>query len=93
MTELSRHLFTDNSAVTRLVDKMEKEGWVRRGAAPGDRRASPIHISNKGRTEALRAREIVRSFNEEIKSVLTGDELETFKKVLGRWTRTYRRGG
>ncbi len=82
MTELSRILSIDNSAITGLVDRLEKSSLAKRTANPNDRRAYLIRITDKGKNEIDRAHVIIKKVNEEIKSGFSGDEVETFKKVL-----------
>jgi DNA-binding MarR family transcriptional regulator len=91
MTELSRLLFTENSSMTRLVDRMEKGGLVQRQADPQDRRTLIISITEAGRKQADAAKKIVKAVNEEVKARLSPEELEVFKKVLGRLNRAYQR--
>jgi len=47
-TELSRMLFVNRSNVTGLIDRLEKAGFVRRTAAPSDRRTNYIELTEKG---------------------------------------------
>ena len=82
MTELSRTLSIDNSAITGLVDRLEKSSLAKRTANPNDRRTYLIRITDKGKNEIDRAYVIIKKVNEEIKSGFSEDEVETFKKVL-----------
>ena len=91
MTELSRLLFTENSSMTRLVDRMEKAGLVQRRTDPQDRRTLTISITEAGRKQAAAAKKIVQGVNEDIKAHLSPEELEVLKKVLGRLKRSYKR--
>jgi DNA-binding MarR family transcriptional regulator len=91
MTELSRLLFTENSSMTRLVDRMEKAGLVQRRTDPQDRRTLIISITEAGRNQSVAAKKIVKGVNEEIKTNLSAEELEIFKKVLGRLKKNYSR--
>ena len=91
MTELSRLLFTENSSMTRLVDRMEKAGLVQRRTDPQDRRTLTISITEAGRKQAAAAKKIVRGVNEDIKARLSPEELEVLKRVLGRLKRSYKR--
>jgi len=91
MTELSRLLFTENSSMTRLVDRMEKAGLVQRRTDPQDRRTLTISITEAGRKQAAAAKKIVQGVNEDIKAHVSPEELEVLKKVLGRLKRSYKR--
>ena len=82
MTELSHILSTDNSAITGLVDRLERSGFISREMLPNDRRAFLICITPDGLKEIDMAKVIIRRVNEEIKEGLSDGEIESFKKVL-----------
>jgi len=82
MTKLSQILSIDNSAITGLVDRLEKSGLAQRTTNPKDRRTYLIRITEKGKSEIDRAYVIIKRVNEEIKSGFSTDEIETFKRVL-----------
>lgn len=82
MTEISRAFDVDNSAVTGLVDRLERAGFVKREPQPGDRRVNLISITEAGRKEALKAEKVVRDINERIKEGFTEGEIDAFKDVL-----------
>ena len=82
MTKLSQILSIDNSAITGLVDRLEKSGLAQRTANPKDRRTYLIRITEKGKAEIDRAYVTIKRVNEEMKSGFSADEIETFKRVL-----------
>lgn len=82
MTDISKRLDIDNSAITGLVDRLEKAGLASRKTNPADRRTFLIEISPKGRTEIDRARPIIKEVNREIKAGFSDEEIESFKRVL-----------
>jgi MarR family transcriptional regulator, organic hydroperoxide resistance regulator len=82
MSELGKQLSLDNSTITGLTDRLEKEGFVRRQANPKDRRISLIHITREGIKEVDQAKTIINRVNDEIKADFSKEEIETFKKIL-----------
>ena len=82
MTRLSQILSIDNSAITGLVDRLEKSGLAKRTANPDDRRTFLIRITAKGQEEIDRAYVTIKRVNDDIKSGFSKSEIETFKKVL-----------
>ncbi len=82
MTRLSQILSIDNSAITGLVDRLEKAGLAERTSNPADRRTYLICITEKGKAEIDRAYVTIKRVNEEIKSGFSTDEVKTFKRVL-----------
>ena len=82
MSELGEVFDIDNSAVTRLVDRLEKIGIVERHPAPGDRRAFRIHVTPKGLESLEKAKKVIMGVNEELKKGFTTEEVELYKKVM-----------
>ena len=82
MTQLSRMLGIDNSAITGLVDRLGNAQLAERRPDPADRRKWRIHITDKGRAEIDRALVIVRRVNGDIKDGFSTEEIAVFKKVL-----------
>ena len=56
VSRLAEHLGVSTSAMTRLVDGLEKRGWVERVRGPEDRRRVVLALSASGRREAERLR-------------------------------------
>lgn len=46
--EISQHLIVTPSNMTKMLDKLETEGMVRREALKGDRRVNIVRITRKG---------------------------------------------
>ena len=51
MGELSRKLLVSNGNVTGIVERLQKEGLVKRWSLPTDRRIYSVGLTPKGRTE------------------------------------------
>lgn len=82
MTELSRELGIDNSAITGLVDRLEIAGLAVRRPHPRDRRTYLIEITGTGRTAAEKALDLVHRVNAEIKAGFNEDEMAVFRRVV-----------
>jgi len=82
MSELSRHFDVDNSAITGLVDRLERAGLVTKGAHPTDRRVNLIAITDAGALEASRCAKVINRINRQIKEGFTADEVGAFARVL-----------
>lgn len=54
MSELSGVLKVSNGNVTGIVDRLAEEGLLERVAVPGDRRASLVRLTPRGRAEFSR---------------------------------------
>lgn len=57
LTDLSGRLFFDKSTITRIIDRLEQMGLVRRIADPADRRVQRVVLTPQG----LAQREIARA--------------------------------
>ena len=82
MSKLGQHLSLDNSTITGLTDRLEKEGFVRRQVNPKDRRISLIYITPEGIQEINQAKTVINRINNEIKADFSREEIDAFKKIL-----------
>ncbi len=82
MSTIGKILGIENSAMTGLIDRLEKSGFVNRQSDPDDRRALLINATPAGLEEACKAIPVIREVNEAIKSACHEHELEGFKRVL-----------
>jgi MarR family 2-MHQ and catechol resistance regulon transcriptional repressor len=83
MTDLSSQTSLTTSGVTRVIDRLERDGLVRRRACPTDRRASYAVITQTGRA---RLDEVMPGHLAMIEKWFTGrlsaDELRGFMRSL-----------
>lgn len=82
ISEVGRILGIENSAMTGLVDRLEKSGFVTRVIDPADRRALLICATPSGLDEVERAKPIIRRVNEAIKTGFSEHEIDVLKRVL-----------
>ena len=92
--EVSKRLIVTPSNMTKLIDKLEKDGLVTRSALPGDRRVNILKITSKGSKllDAVwggydaRLKKILSSLNESQQKILSGllvSWLENIRKEKG----------
>lgn len=83
MTDLSAQTGLSTSGVTRVVDRLERDGLVRRQACATDRRASYATLTDAGRAKL---QEVLPRHLSDIDEILTGmldsAELESFLTTL-----------
>jgi len=82
MSEIGKILGIENSAMTGMIDRLEKSGFVTRQTDPEDRRALLICVTAAGLEEADRAKPVIRRVNEAIRSSCGEQDLEGFKRVI-----------
>jgi DNA-binding MarR family transcriptional regulator len=82
MSELSGELEMDNSAVTRIVDRLEKGGFVKRELNINDRREFLVTITDSGLKEIRGAKSVVNKLNKKMEKNFSSAELDQFRHVL-----------
>lgn len=85
MTELADRVLLSRSGLTRLVDRMEREGLISRESCPSDLRGTNAVLTDAG-YERLRAAAPVhlRGVREHMVDLLTPEEVAVLAKALGR---------
>jgi DNA-binding MarR family transcriptional regulator len=85
MQELAGEVLLSKSGLSRLVDRMERAGLVRRAACADDRRGTFAELTDEGR-EALRrtAPTHLRGVGEHFAAHLTDDEAAVLERALTR---------
>ena len=83
--DLAEQLILTASGVTRLLDGLERAGWVERASCASDRRVTYAVLTEAGRAKLQEAADShitgVRTFFEER---FSADEIETLARLLGR---------
>lgn len=87
MQELAKAILLSKSGLTRLVDRMEQAGLVRRTACPSDRRGTFAELTpgGLGRLRAT-APTHLRGVREHFADLFDVDEAATLTELLGRVT-------
>jgi DNA-binding MarR family transcriptional regulator len=80
--ELSDQLLTDKSAVTGLVDRMEKKQLIRRKEAPHDRRVYHLQITPKGLALWKKIRPLYINQIEQLFTGMTPSQRDEFHQRL-----------
>lgn len=88
-SQISQELEIEKSTAGRLIDQVEKSGWIERRPIPGDRRLWSIHLTDQARQllveierVIMHAREdMLRGLSKEQQNILT-DLLRTVKLNL-----------
>lgn len=69
-------------SVSRLIDRMEQQGWLRREAHPEDRRAHIVVATDKARDIAPTVRTIAETLYDEALAGLDGEERRLLHAAL-----------
>lgn len=79
---LGKKLNLDNSAMTGLVDRLEKENLVERRDDPEDRRAYLIFLTPRGEEVARETFPIAGGFNARLKATIKPEEQLALSRLL-----------
>jgi DNA-binding MarR family transcriptional regulator len=82
LTEIGSRVYLDKPAITGLIDRLEQDHLVVRQRSSTDRRVIHIYLTPKGRSLLQRMEEISTEVDQEITSVLSPEELQTFRAHL-----------
>jgi DNA-binding MarR family transcriptional regulator len=83
-TELIERLSVEPPTVTGTVQRLERDGFVRREPDPRNRRVSRVFLTERGRELESPVRETWRDIEAELTRGLSPPEAKTLHELLGR---------
>lgn len=84
MSQLSHELMVSNGNVTGVVDRLERDGYVRRAASPTDRRVQYIALTDKGVTTFKEMARVHEQWITELFASLSATEISALLNGLGK---------
>lgn len=82
MNDLAKKTFTDNSAITRIIDNLQKYSMVERKSKKTDRRLKLIHITEKGKQTVAKANKIATNYVKQVTKGIDETEIANMIKTL-----------
>jgi DNA-binding MarR family transcriptional regulator len=82
--ELSRSLAYDSGSMTRMLDRLEKKGFIARTRSEHDRRVVEVDLTEAGRAIAAQLPTVCGSVMGEVLAPFSKDEVETLIRLLTR---------
>lgn len=82
--EIARHLMLRRATVTRMLQRMERDGMIRRDRKPGDERAIQVILTSRGRHSEQVAFKARNTIEEVVTTVLSDKEQHAFREYLNR---------
>lgn len=82
--DLSEALLQNKSAITTLVERMEKNGLVIKKSSDSDGRAVHLFLTEKGKTATDKAFPVVKESNEKLSGYFKAEEIEAIHNFLDR---------
>jgi DNA-binding MarR family transcriptional regulator len=88
LSELARAVHLTRSGISRLANRLERGGLLRREGDARDRRESWAALTDRGRDDLRRAKAVfVRAVAKHFGSYLSDGEAETLNAILSRMVR------
>ena len=84
ISELASFLNVSKPTVTFAINKMEKQGYVKKMQSEEDRRFFSVRLTSKGKELAKLHDDIHKNYADMIKQVLNKNELKTLESLLGK---------
>ena len=82
--ELAEQIFKDQPNTTRILDKLQKKGIIRREASPDDRRAFIVNLTDEGRILRERLLPIASKTGEDVFMGVSSEEQRLLKGLLNK---------
>jgi DNA-binding MarR family transcriptional regulator len=82
--QIAPFLGTDTAGMTRLVDRLESRGLLRRRKNPTDRRSILLEPTPKGAAMIPELRDVFRTTSRELMRGFSASEADTLVTLLGR---------
>lgn len=82
MSELARGTFTDRTTLTRVVDQLVADGYVKRDMAPGDRRKVMVALTPAGEAMNQVGDQVIEEINSLIADALEPDVVRVVNRGL-----------
>ena len=80
--ELGKRAGLEPSTMTGLLDRMERDGLVKREPDPNDRRANRIHLTQEGADAEVSATKVVSTTLKKVFRTISKKDIETTKNLL-----------
>lgn len=79
--QIAQQLRITQSAVSQLLNTLEKKEWIRRSINPNNRRELHVELSEKAKTYLENMRKVELAIIEKYYSALTFDEINTLTSI------------
>ena len=81
-SQLASRMLASKGNITRLLDRMERDGLIRRRRHERDRRVSHVHLADKGKTLFAKMAPQHERWTHAILNVLSRDEKDELARLL-----------
>ena len=81
-SQISQELEIEKSTAGRLIDQVEKSGWIERRPIPGDRRLWSIHLTDQARQLLVEIERVIMHAREDMLRGLSEEQQDTLTDLL-----------
>lgn len=81
-SELAKCIHVTPAAVTVMLQRMERNGWIERRTDPNDQRITRVYMTEKARTLHLEAMGSFRELDAEVAGALSAEERDALRELL-----------
>lgn len=81
-SQISDELEIEKSTTGRLIDQVERSGWIERRPIPGDRRLWGIHLTDRARQLIAEVESVVLNTRAEMLRGLSDEQQQTLSEML-----------
>ena len=81
-SQISLELEIEKSTAGRLIDQIEKSGWIERRPIPGDRRLWSIHLTDQARQLLVEVERVILNSRDEMLHGLSADQQQYLTDIL-----------
>ena len=81
-SQISQELEIEKSTAGRLIDQIEKSGWIERRPIPGDRRLWSIHLTDQARQLLVEIERVIMHAREDMLRGLSEEQQNTLTDLL-----------
>ncbi|HSI19794.1 MAG TPA: MarR family winged helix-turn-helix transcriptional regulator [Sphingomonas sp.] len=82
--DIGRRLQMDRATVMAIINRLQKRGFVERGASTGDRRRQTLHLTATGHAALVKARTSILEHEAWLKARFNQREIDQLVKLLRR---------
>lgn len=82
--ELSLLMYIKDSSAGRLMDRLQREGFIKRTKSDEDKRIVHLQLTDTGRQRFEEVLHLGVEFNEDLIRGISAEDLNTFNSVLSR---------
>ena len=81
-SQISHELEIEKSTAGRLIDQIEKSGWIERRPTPGDRRLWSIHLTDQARQLIVEIESVILQSRDEMLHGLSAEQQQSLTDIL-----------